>query len=745
MKIDLELLYDTLWKTVSLFEESDDEPRLLSELTSRVCSTIGCNIVAFFGFAGAEGNLTLRATSDRTDSGKHKVAGWCNAHLTLSEGEQRSLFHENGTVLRAPTNEVPFTRLITAITYGHTRFGLLVFADTQEKLLDDQMPAHATEIAATIAQILNDASILTSGTHARERSRRGNVIKGQRAGEGSAIGVARRFGSARLGEVTQHTLQPPRSPEVETQRFWQAHARSLSQLEALEKGEHFELSEVASLIFSAHQMMLRDESLTDRIVARIDSGKSAYDAITAVVGEYAARFAAIEETRVAEKAHDIEDLGYRLLTNLNEQDDTNLPWHGQVALVHHIYPSDLARLSMEGVTAFVIVGSGVTAHVSILASSLGVPTLIIDEHQFERIPERVELLVDADQGRLVIDPSRSERELWRDRHRKDRLGAESYHMHGKTRDGKAITVLANVNLLRDALRARREGGEGIGLYRSEFPFILKNDFLTEQEQYRIYRAIVETHHGKPITLRTSDIGGDKLLSGRQEREDNPFLGVRGIRFSLYDREIFGQQLRAMLRAGYGEDLRIMVPMVSAVEELVETRFEIERAIVALESRGVPFHRKPRIGAMIELPSAALDVAELAKESDFLSIGTNDLTMYMLAVDRTNRQLSDLYRTYHPAVLRTLTAIVQAAKRAKTPVSVCGDAAADAIMIPFFIGIGVETISVKPELIEETKRTIATFDLQQAQSRAGEMLSIRRLSEMERYLQRVGQSTMRQTH
>jgi phosphotransferase system enzyme I (PtsP) len=284
----------------------------------------------------------------------------------------------------------------------------------------------------------------------------------------------------------------------------------------------------------------------------------------------------------------------------------------------------------------------------------------------------------------------------------------------------------------DALLAAERGADGIGLYRSEFPFIIRNDFLSEDEQVELYRRIVAAVPSGPVLLRTADIGGDKLMQGREE-ERNPFLGVRGIRFSLANRELFRDQLRAMLRAGQGRELGIMLPMVSTLEEVEEARAELDSCLKALAAEGLPHNPSPRLGAMVELPSAVMDIEELAKATDFLSIGTNDLIMYLLAVDRTNERLSSLYRSHHPTVLRSIAQVAEGVGKKLDELSVCGDSAADPLMIPFLIGVGIHRLSVAPARIDEVRAHLSRLTVTEAQAVAGRMLAIRKVREMEAYL------------
>jgi len=556
-------------------------------------------------------------------------------------------------------------------------------------------------------------------------------VNGRKAGGGLAVGRAFPFWTD--GDRAGTAPEPAEDAETATQRFETAIQRSIDQLEVIRDRAEAGVSETGALIFTAQVLMLRDEAFVGAMRERIADGEGAAAAVRAVVNDYAGRFSAMSEQRLAEKAQDVRDLGYRILTNLDDNPAESFSYAGRITLARHIYPSDLFRLSLEGVSGVVLMGAALTAHISILARSLGLPVLVTDDKSILDIAADTPLVLDADSGRLLVDPPQEILEDFRRNAAQADDTPDHYTIRGRTSDGTAVQVLANVNILRDAEQARIQGAEGIGLYRSEFPFILKNDILSEEQQYQIYRSIVATQDGKPVVLRTADIGGDKILQGRETPESNPFLGVRGIRFSLAHRDLFRDQLKAMLRAGADADLGIMLPMVSGVEEVLEAKEEIQRAVAALKRRGVPHNARPRIGAMVELPSAALAVGPLAAETDFLSIGTNDLTMYLLAVDRTNENLSHLYRSHHPTVLRTVAGIARRAARAETEVSVCGDAAADPELTPFFVGIGIRKLSVSPDRIEPLKQRLAMMSLDEAETIAAEMLAIRRVAAMETYL------------
>jgi phosphoenolpyruvate-protein phosphotransferase len=575
-----------------------------------------------------------------------------------------------------------------------------------------------------------------------------DAIQGYGVGEGVAVGPALviRPGSERTGSE----IKVEEDREQAITRLEAAIAHTRAELEQLINDTSGELFDVASLIFSTHLMMLDDEAFSGAMSDLVRAGQTPEDAVQSVVASFVRTFRDLAEPRLAEKAHDVRDIGQRILAALSPERGPADDVAGHIAVIHEALPSDLVRLALGHAYGVVIYGATVTAHISILAQSLGLPTLITKDHRVMEIAAHTPLLLDANEQNLLISPTgpqlldhgvgpRSESAAARVFGETETAGPTNASGTAPGRaeaqtepSGDAVTLLVNVNLLNDARRGAKAGAAGIGLYRSEFPFIIRNDFISEEEQYRIYRSIVKAMSGKPVILRTADIGGDKLLAGR-DVEQNPFLGVRGIRFSLANRELFRAQLRAMLRAGHDADLGIMFPMVSSTEEIEDAREELAACITALEREGKPHHASPRVGAMIELPSAVVTIEEFADQTDFLSIGTNDLIMYLLAVDRTNERLSQLYRSHHPVVLRTIADIARRVGPKISELSICGESASDPIMVPFYLGIGIRKLSMGYRSLPAVKRIAGACRAHECEDFADEILSVRTLREMDEFL------------
>jgi phosphotransferase system enzyme I (PtsP) len=632
-------------------------------------------------------------------------------------------------------------KLAVPIALGPDRIGALELHYGERGAVGSEDEAALRAVASQLAAVLQNASALLE---AREPRGEGSteVIRG----EGASGGVA--LGRALLYEAGFEPA-PPGPEEAEPkaaaeERFRRALELTRRQVEEMARTES-PLSDVLSLIFSAHLLMLNDEAFTGAMRERIRDGSSPREAVRSVVNGYALQFSRMGEARIAEKAQDVRDLGYRLLRNLAGAGEVESDYRGQIALARHLYPSDLVRLAAQRIEGLALFGGTLTAHVSILASSLSLPVLITQDPRILQIPPETPLLLVASRGELRLGPpeelERQYRLLEAARRGSRReaggkpAGSRREARQAATADGTPIRLLANVNLYMDALLAAERGAEGIGLYRSEFPFIIRNDFLSEDEQAELYGRVVAAVPSGPVLLRTADIGGDKLMQGREE-ERNPFLGVRGIRFSLANRELFREQLRAMLRAGQGRELGIMLPMVSTLEEVEEARAELGLCLRALAEEGLPHNAAPRLGAMVELPSAVMDIEELARATDFLSIGTNDLIMYLLAVDRTNERLGPLYRSHHPTVLRSIAQVAAGVGEKLGELSVCGDSAADPLMIPFLLGVGIRRLSVAPARIDEVRDFLGRLAIAEAQEVAGRMLAIRKVREMEAYLREL---------
>ncbi len=737
---------DLIWsigELSSLFEHSTNVGGFLQDVVDRIARHMESDVCSIYLFDEKEDQLVLRATRGLNPDSVGEV------RLSLGEGITGSALKELRPIREAHAEKNPHFKsipgideekyrsfLAVPIKRGLSRIGVMVLQHKRADYFTIEDTRAIQAIASHLAATLENAEILMElhrGDYGPEKER-GAVepIHGTVSSAGIAIGTA--VGIRTVGEVGESVGYDTTAEAREA--YESALRKTRSQLERLQNEAGDRLADVASLIFSSHLLMLKDGSFTGKMQSKIDDGGSPGQAVRAVVHEYVTLFSRSTNPRVREKTQDVEDLGHRILRNLEGAADADGDYRGQIVVARNIFPSELLKIALQHAEGVVLNEGGVTAHISILARSLEIPLILVGESNLSEISDGTLLVIDGEHGMVFVHPSEELIERYNDiLETRTRVLSAPADIPDRTAttDAVRIEVHANINILRDVEHAIHAKAEGIGLYRSEFPFIVRNDFPSEEEQYRIYRRIVKEMNGKEVTLRTLDVGGDKLLPNDSNNESNPFLGLRGIRFSLSHPDIFRDQLRAMLRAGAGTRLRIMLPMVSSKDEFLATRELIRECSEQLSSDGVAHNTSPDLGTMIELPAAVEAAETLAATSDFLSIGTNDLVMYLLAVDRTNEHVGKMYKHHHPSVLHALKRIVAAARANDKDVSICGDAASDESLFPFLVGIGLRKFSVEPRNVPVLKRAVLAIDTREASKTAEKLLSFTTIREIETYL------------
>jgi phosphotransferase system enzyme I (PtsP) len=621
------------------------------------------------------------------------------------------------------------------ILRGQKRIGAMVIQNIQKDSFNDEDIKAFRAVTSQLANTIETAKILM-GIKEEHRPREEEplprelkLIKGRVASEGLVLAEA-----AILEDqiASSHFREAAASQQYTVEDFHRAVQTTGEQLEDLQRRIEEDYSDTASMIFAAQILMLKDESFINLILNRIRDKTHPAQAIVEVTEAYAQRFEGLPNAYLREKRHDIQDVGWRLLENLIGITDEHHDYSGKLVIARELYPSDIFKLLSQSVRGIILLSGGITSHLSILARSLDIPMVITETHQLLRLPPKTRIFLDAEHGNIYLDPSAEVIEFFH-KTQEDREHVRKLEKECKdkteTKDGKRVTLLANINLLCDLKAAHAFKAEGIGLYRSEFPFMTRIDFPTEEEQYVIYKKMVTSMPGKEVTFRTLDIGGDKILSYYDYgNEENPFLGMRSIRFSLKHKEIFGQQLRAILRAGVGADLKIMFPMISSLDEFLEAKEVVMESIGALREEGVACHEAPDIGMMVELPAVLEIINELAEEVDFFSIGTNDFVQYMLAVDRTNEKVADLYLPQHPSILRALKKVVDAANSRQKDVSICGDMAYDARYIPYLLGIGIRKFSLNSRYLPKVQHLIENTDTANAEAKTKQYLKCGKISD-----------------
>lgn len=724
-----------------LFERSTSLENFLQTAVSIVAYHMKAAVCSVYLYDDSTQELVLTANQGLNPSSIGRV------RLKLGEGLVGTALKElrpirEAAAARNPlfkfvpgTNEERYQAFLAVpILRGLSRVGVLVVQDPVQDYFDDNDTKALQAIAAQLASVIENAKLFMNlrqqetPPSAPEAAVDLRFLRGVAAARGYAIGRAMQLGALdESGPAEAGSLADFRRSLAQTEK----------QLEELQRNLEERLADVASMIFSAHLLIVKDTQFSGEMIRRIESGQSAQAAIAHVVGEYTQLFSKSANARLREKVQDVKDLGRRLVRNLRPGAEETPDYRGRVVIAGELLPSDILKLSAQKAEGLLLVGGGATAHVSILARSLELPVVVVDDRRILDLPDGQSLILDGDQGTVYVRPDDDVvaryRELAALRREAEQYTADETPA-AVTRDGACINIFANINLISEVAVARRLNAGGIGLYRSEFPFIVRSDFPAEEEQYRIYRKILEGMEGRPVVFRTLDIGGDKMLSYFPNvNESNPFLGLRALRFSLRNKTIFSQQLRALLRAGDGVDLRIMFPLVSSVDDFLQARGIVEECLRALTREAIPHNRTPKLGVMVELPSAVEVADELAAEADFLSIGSNDLIQYILAVDRTNEHISDLYLSHHPAVLRAMKRVAAAARANGKPLSLCGEMAANPRMIPFLLGIGVETLSVEVRQIPVVRKTVCQLSRAEAEARAAQLLRLGRIADVERAL------------
>jgi phosphotransferase system enzyme I (PtsI) len=505
----------------------------------------------------------------------------------------------------------------------------------------------------------------------------------------------------------------------EIERLRQAIDRSRHELEDIRQRMGQEAPADYRLILDAHLMMHSDELLVDIATAAIsDDQVNAEWAVERAVGKIAHHLAQAPVDYFRDRAVDVEHVGRRIIAQLAGRTSTlPLGLEHSVLVIEDLNPADAAQLFETPVAAMVTGLGSATSHTAILARALEIPAVVGVAGIMKRVGEGDELIVDAFGGEVVLDPSPAECERARIRARRfrqftDKL-RESSGAGSETADGVPIELMANVDLPAEAALAARVSAQGIGLYRTEFLFLSRPEPPTEEEQYRVYSEIVQQTAPHLVTVRTIDMGGEALKGNAAgPAVPNPALGLRAIRLALARPELLGAQLRAVLRASALGPLRLMFPLVAGLKELRQARAALDQARAELETRGEPCGW-PEVGVMIELPSAVMMADRFAQECDFLSVGTNDLVQYGLAVDRSNPAVAYLAQSLDPAVLRMLARVVQAAGACRKPLSMCGDMAADAFVLPIVIGLGYRTLSVPVSALPLVREVLRRIDSVQA--------------------------------
>jgi phosphotransferase system enzyme I (PtsI) len=530
----------------------------------------------------------------------------------------------------------------------------------------------------------------------------------------------------------RHRIIPDEQIQDEIARLHAAVERAKSRLRLLRQRVETTAGPEEAAIFDVQLSILDDRDLTRSVEELVRQNLGAEKAFDLVMLEWRTRFARHAAPMLRERVGDLTDVHIRVLSillGLPDHDPVDLPAGARAILVtHDLTPSLTVQLDRAAIAAIATDAGTRTSHVAILARSLGLPAVVGLRVATSQLQGGERVVLDGGTGMLAINPSDEEIESYHERQREEELAeaslAELAAVEAVTLDGVRVTLRVNVDIPEEAEAATRSGAEGVGLMRTEFLVVGRASMPDEDEQYRAYRRVIEAFAGKPVVIRTFDIGGDKLPVGGFPTEANPFLGWRAIRMCLDQPELFRVQLRALLRAAVHGDLRIMLPLVVTLDEVLASRRLLAEAAEELRARGVEHRVDVPLGVMIETPAAAVSSDTLTSDVDFFSIGTNDLVQYTLAVDRGNANLADRFTPLHPAVLKLIKRTVEVALEAGIDVAVCGEMASQPLMAFALLGLGVRQLSVSPRAVPLVKRIVRGVTFAQAELAASAALGAR---------------------
>jgi phosphotransferase system enzyme I (PtsP) len=738
----------TLRRIVQEVNSAEDLTQALNLIVIEVKQAIAVDVCSIYLNLPDSTELTLMATDglDQAAVGQTK--------LMMNEGLVGLVAERSEPVNLSDASSHPHFKLIEGIgeesfhsflgipILHHRRLlGVLVVQHLQQRSFDEDHVAFLITLAAQLAASINSAEITGELTSNKTRldKKKDIQINGIAGAPGVAVGTAVVvFPEADLDAVPDRSAK---SVPEEIKSFREAVSQVQQEIVNLKEQMGGLLPTEDKALFDAYMLMLGSDSLAGATERRIEAGNWAPGALRATIMEYSLGFDAMEDHYLRERAGDIRDMGQRVLARLLSAKPQQPEFQeGTVLIGKEVSATQLAEIPRTQLAGLVCATGSNSSHVAILARALGVPTVMGAADLPVGHMDGQEIIVDGYQGTIYLQPSSGVRAEFL------RLAEEEQELSegllgeamkpATTKDGLTLPIYANGGLKSDLLPNQQALVDGVGLYRTEVPFMVREHFPGEAEQTEIYASILRTFPNQPVTLRTLDVGGDKSLSYFPIEEDNPFLGYRGIRISLDHPEIFMTQLRAMLRASIEtQNLHVLFPMISSMQELNESLELLQRARTELQEEGLDIP-SPRTGVMIEVPSAVYLAEQLARKVDFLSVGTNDLIQYLLAVDRNNARVADLYDENHPAVLCALKMIVEGGHKAGKSVSICGEMASEATSVLLLLGVGVDSLSVSMASLPSIKWVIRSFTRVRAQELFERAMEIQEPGEIRKMLDKA---------
>ncbi len=568
-----------------------------------------------------------------------------------------------------------------------------------------------------------------------ERKRSEIIMRGVPAAPGIAIGNIYLY-TRDVPSAIERALNPA-DVDAEIERLKKAIAKSEKELTKILSFAQAKIGESKSKIFEAQIMILRDQFLMDSLVKRIRAElRNAEFIVSDEISKYEKMMLMAHDDYMHERAHDVDDLKNRIIRNMQSRKLVSKFDSAAILVAHNLTPADTMIFSRNAVLGYATDKGGITSHAAILSRALKIPAVLGLGDISRRVSPGDSLILDGYSGTVIINPSSEQilkYQIKKERYTRFETNlAQFKSLPAKTLDGRKIELATNIEFEEELEFMLLQGADGIGLYRSESLLFASDQIPSEEKQYKKYKLFADRVFPNRVIIRTFDIGGDKIAPQTIE-EANPFLGWRGIRIFLDRPEILLEQLRAILRASSRKNIAVMFPMVTTVEEVIKAKEYLEIAKAQLRSKKIKFDPNIQVGVMIEVPSAAVTADSIAREVDFLSIGTNDLTQYLLAVDRGNDIISDLYQEFHPSVIHTIRHIIKAGHKEKKWVGMCGELAGNPLATVLLVGLGLDEFSVVPSVLPEIKKIICSVSYSQAKKLAYEVLKLRTTEEVRAYL------------
>ncbi|MDJ0877034.1 MAG: phosphoenolpyruvate--protein phosphotransferase [Halieaceae bacterium] len=714
-------MLDMLRAIVQEVNTAEDLDAALNIIVRRVRDAMGTEVCSVYMRNPKTDHLVLSATEglNKSEIGKASLAEGQGLIGQVAEREEPinledAVSHPSFQLIPG-IGEEPFSAFLGVPIIHHREvLGVLVVQQAQQRRFDESEEAFLVTMSAQLAGVVAHA-LVTGSVHTGDGVAEAAVIRGVAGAPGIAIGRAVIVSpEADLYAVPRRQAD---DRKAELRAFKTALTAVRADIEQVADQLSTELNPEDQALFDVYLRILDDATIGAEVASRIKAGEWAQGALSAVMIEHIQVFERMEQSYLRERAVDVKDLGTRVLAYLQAADKSVQSFPPATILVgEELTASVLGEIPRENLAGIISVRGSGNSHVAILARAMGVPTVMgAIDLPYTRLQDR-ELIIDGYNGEVHLNPSDEFRARFEDLVAEDQAMSRDLEalrdVPCETRDHKRLPLWVNTGLMADVARSLDQGAEGVGLYRTEVPFLLRERFPSEEEQRQIYRSQLEAFAPKPVTMRTLDIGGDKALPYFPIEEDNPFLGWRGIRVTLDHPEIFLVQTRAMLKASEGlGNLRILLPMISNIAELDEAQEFIRRAHRELLEEGSDIELPP-VGVMVEVPSAVYQARALARRADFLSVGSNDLTQYLLAVDRNNARVADLYHSFHPAVLKALLSVAEAGQSEGTPVSICGELAGDPAAAILLLAMGYDVLSMNATNLTRVKqamRHVTTVD------------------------------------